>query len=288
MLRADKMKGARCMPKIHPTALVDASAELADDVEIGPFCVVDRDVKLGPGAVLREGVTIRRYTSLGEGNFVDAWTVLGGEPQDLKFHASTVSYLEIGDHNVFREHVTISRATAPGGKTIIGNHGYWMVGAHAGHEAVVGDYCILINGAKLAGHTRLGKRCVLSAGAVVHQYCRVGDGAMFQGNSATSQHVPPFVTCISVNNVVGLNMVGMRRWPGMTSEDRAQVKEAFHIFYRGGKGAADALREMDARTDWGAAAASFREFVREALTAEPPYARGLVGMWGRRTMRTAD
>jgi UDP-N-acetylglucosamine acyltransferase len=249
------------MPKIHPSAIVHPEAELADDVEVGAYALVEADVTIGPGCVLRPHAVVRRFTSLGCGNLVDSFAVLGGEPQDLKFEAKTRSFLRIGDGNVFREGVTISRATGEGNATVVGDRSYWMTAAHAGHNAVV--------------HTVIGRRVVISAHVGVHQFCWVGDGVMSQGNAAIAMHVPPFVVVSGLDSVVGLNIVGLRRWPGFGEEDRRQVKEAFSLVYRAKLPLREALARMDEHREWGTAAGSFREFVRRVLDAKPPYVRGL-------------
>ncbi len=199
------------MANIHPTAIVDERAQLVDDVRVGPGCVIEADVKIGAGTVLRESVVIRRYTTLGSHNLVDAFCVLGGEPQDLKFDPNTVSYLRIGEGNVFREHVTISRATGEGNVTLVGNKTYWMAGAHAGHNATVEDEAILVNGSALAGHSTLEHKAILSAHVVVHQFTWVGTMVMSQGNCPVSMHVPPYVLIAGVSRVIGLNSIGLRR-----------------------------------------------------------------------------
>ncbi|MHC4983945.1 MAG: acyl-ACP--UDP-N-acetylglucosamine O-acyltransferase, partial [Planctomycetota bacterium] len=139
------------MPKVHPTAIVHDDAKLADDVEVGPHCVIESDVEIATGCRLREHVIVRRYTTVGMRNLIDAFCVLGGEPQDLKFDPATVSYLRIGDDNVFREGVTISRATGEGNVTVVGNKTYWMALTHAGHNTIIEDEAILINGAAVGG-----------------------------------------------------------------------------------------------------------------------------------------
>jgi UDP-N-acetylglucosamine acyltransferase len=266
------------MPKIHPTAIVHGEAELADDVEIGPFCVVERDVALGAGTVVRSHAIIRRYTTLGEGNLVDSFCSLGGWPQDLKFTPDTESYLHIGDHNVFRENVTISRATTPGGETRIGSKTYWMAGSHAGHDTVVEDEVVLASGVMLAGHATVQRAAVLAGGACVHQFCWVGERVMLQGLSGAAMHTPPYTIATEISRIAGLNVVGLRRAPDVSDEDRAQVKEAFRIFYRKGLSAADALAEMDAHDEWGPPAGKFRTFIHDALDAEKPFNRGVAGL----------
>jgi len=263
------------MPKIHSTAIVHPTAVFSDDIEIGAYSIVEADVVIGPGTVLRDHAILRRYTTIGQNNIVDSHAVLGGVPQDLKFNPQTVSYLRVGDNNVFREGVTISRATGEGEATVVGNRTYWMTAAHAGHNATIEDDAILVNGAALAGHTVLGRGAILSAHVVVHQFCWVGERAMGQGNSATSMHIPPFALFAGANKIVSLNVVGMRRSEEITKEDRRQVQEAFDLIYRSSLTVSDALRAMDERTEWGWAAARIRDFVRRVILARPPYNRGL-------------
>ncbi len=237
------------MPKIHPTAIVHPTAVLFDGVEIGAYGVVETDVVIGPGTVLREHAILRRYTTIGRNNIVDSYAVLGGLPQDVKFNPSTTSHLRVGDDNVFREGVTISRATGEGEATIVGNRTYWMTAAHAGHNAVIEDDAILVNGSALAGHTVLGRGAILSAHVVVHQFCWVGEGAMSQGNSATSMHIAPFTLFAGVNQVVSLNVVGIRRSREVTDQERRQIREAFDLTYRNSLNLSDALRAMNERTE---------------------------------------
>ncbi|MHC4986251.1 MAG: acyl-ACP--UDP-N-acetylglucosamine O-acyltransferase [Planctomycetota bacterium] len=247
------------MANIHPTAIVDPSAQLGDDVEIGPYCIVEADTAVGASTVLRPHSIIRRHTTLGDGNFVDSFVVLGGWPQDTKFDPDQVSYLRIGDRNMFREGVTISRATGEGLATTVGSGTMWMNNSHAA--------------------------CVLGGEAMIHQFTWVGERVMFQGHAAIGMHAPPFVMLAMDNQVVALNIVGMKRAPDLTDADRKQIKEAFRITYRSNLKPVDALAEMDTRTDWDAAAGRFREFVRKALAAEPPYQRGLVPMLSRTAAR---
>ena len=263
------------MPKVHPTAIVHPTAVLLEDIEIGAYSIVEADVVIGPGTVLRDHAILRRYTTMGRNNMVDSFAVLGGVPQDIKFAPSTVSYLRVGDNNVFREGVTISRATTEGEATLVGNRTYWMTAAHAGHNAVIEDDAILVNGSALAGYTILGRGAILSAHVVVHQFCWVGEGVMSQGNSATTMHIAPFTLFAGVSRVVSLNVIGMRRSKEMTQEDRRQVREAFDLTYRSNLSLSEALRTMDERKEWGWAATRFRDFVRRVISAQSPYNRGL-------------
>lgn len=263
------------MPTVHPTAIVDPTARLAEDVTIGPYCQVEGDVEIGPGTTLRSHAVIRRFTRLGAGNLVDPFCVLGGLPQDLGFDRGTETYLHIGDHNVFREAVTISRATQPGGATAVGSHTYWMANSHAGHDATIEDQAILVNNTAVAGHSTLHRRAILSGGTMSHQFTWIGELVITQGQTRISMHVPPYVMVAELNNVVGLNTVGLRRARDLTDEDRRQIREAFRTTYRRGKTPAKALADMDQWEDMTPAAAKFREFIRKVLAAEGRYRRGL-------------
>ncbi len=266
------------MPKIHPTAIVHPDAKIAEGVEIGPFCVVESDVEIGAGTVLSESVVIRKYTTLGKGNVVDANSVLGGLPQDLGFDPDSKTYVKIGDNNVFREGVTISRASGEGESTIVGNDTYWMVSAHAGHNSTIEDGVILANSAAIGGHATVGEKAFISSNTGVHQFCWVGELVMSQGNAGTSCHVPPFTMIARINRLVGLNLVGLKRADYISSEDRRQIKEAFRLTYRSGLTTTKALEQMDACKDWGAAAGRFRDFIRKVLEAEKPFKRPLIPM----------
>lgn len=264
------------MAKIHPTAVVDPSAVLADDVEVGPYCIIEADAEIGAGTVMRSHAVVRRYTHIGRNNLIDTYACLGGLPQDLNFDPDSVTFLRIGDNNVFREGVTLSRATGEGNATVVGSNTYWMAQSHGGHNVEVGDRVIMVNGSALGGYARIGYGSILSAHVVVHQFCWIGDLVMSQGNSAVSCHVPPYVIFgKGVNQIVGLNSVGLRRTEHIGAKDRRQLKEAFHITYRSGLPMRDALKKMDECTEWGKAAINFREFVRNVLNAPKPYHRPL-------------
>jgi UDP-N-acetylglucosamine acyltransferase len=273
------------MSIIHPNAQVHVSADIANDVEVGAFALIDQDVTVGSGSFIRPHAIIRRYTRMGSNNYVDSFAVLGSEPQDLKFDSNTVSYLEIGNDNTFREGVTISRATGDGEKTIVGNHTFWMSNSHAGHNAVINDHVIFVNGSLAAGHCTIGKGAILPANGAVHQFCWVGENAMFQGGSFVSMHVPPYVVCAGANNVIALNSIGLKRRSDITAHDRQQIKDAFRITYRSGYRLKEALDEMDQQLDWGKPATKFREFIRGVVEAKPPFNRGLCSHLSRSDQR---
>jgi UDP-N-acetylglucosamine acyltransferase len=266
------------MYKIHPTAVVHADAILGEDVEIGAYAVVEADTVIGAGTVIHPHAIVRSYTRMGEGNVVDSYAVLGGAPQDLSFDPRQETWLQIGNRNTFREGVTISRATKASGATVVGNDTYWMANAHAGHDATVESNAIITNNVMIAGHARIGRGAVLGGGVAVHQFCWVGERTMMQGHSGASMHIPPYCIVAEINNIAGLNRVGLRRAADVTETDAEEVKEAFRLLYRSGLTPQDALAEMDRFVGWGKPADRFRQFVRNALQAEGRYQRGVCGM----------
>jgi len=212
---------------------------------------------------------------MGKNNFVDASVSLGGLPQDLKFPHDCVTYVTIGDNNTFREFVTVNRATKEGTSTIVGNNTYWMTTSHAGHDCIIHDNVIMTAGTKAAGHCEIFDGVIMPANGALHQFVWVGKKVMFQGGSQASMHVPPYVLCAQDNNVINLNLVGLKRDASLSMEDIAQIHEAFNLTYRSHLTPTAALEAMDKCTDWGSAAGEFREFVRKVLNAKPPRAKGL-------------
>ena len=269
---------------IHPTAIVDESATIGDGVEIGAYAIIESDVSVGAGTIIRPHVVIRRYTTLGQENYVDSFSVLGGDPQDYAFDRKQISHLRIGDNNTFREGVTISRATGDGEATLVGNHTYWMANSHAGHNAMVKDRAILPNGALMAGYSELGEGALLGAGGGIHQFTWVGTMAMFQGGACATAHVPPYCIVADMNKVIALNRVGLKRAKDISDEDRRQIRQAFDWTYRSSYSPKKALAAMDQCSDWGEPAGEFREFVRRVIEAEGPYKRPLC----RRVPRLKD
>lgn len=200
------------MKKIAPTAIIEDGARIADNVEIGHFCVVGANVEIGEGSKLHNNVTILGNTSLGKDNVVFPGAVLGTQPQDLKY-AGEETQLIIGDGNLIREYAMFNPGTAGDlGKTIIGNKNLFMAYTHIAHDCVVGDRCILANGATLGGHIHVGNFVNIGGLTPVHQFVHIGDYAMIAGASALSQDIPPF--CMAEGNravIRGLNRHRLRQ-----------------------------------------------------------------------------
>lgn len=216
--------------RIHPTAVISPEAELADNVEVGAHVVIEGKVKIGPDCVIRHGAYLFGPLTMGRGNTVYTGAVLGERPQHLRYNDEPTS-LEIGDHNIFREFVTVHRGTTQAMKTVIGSHNFLMVNSHIGHDSVVGNRCILANGALVGGHCVLEDSVYLSGNAAIHQFVRVGRLALLSGCSISIKDIPPFIMQQGIDNVVGLNLVGMRR-AGMTPLQINGVRQAFRMLFR--------------------------------------------------------
>ncbi len=219
------------MADIHPQAIVSDEAELAADVRIGPFCVVEAGVRIGAGSVLRSHVVMCSGTVLGEHNQVFQFATLGDSPQDLKYKGEA-STLEIGDHNVIREGVTIHRGTASDrGVTRVGNHNLIMAYCHIAHDCVLGDHIIMANNASLAGHVNIGDYANLGGFTLVKQRCRIGPHVHSGKNSAIIHDVPAFLLVgRSPAQAADINHVGLRRH-NFSERTIKTLREAYKIFY---------------------------------------------------------
>lgn len=218
--------------RIHSTAVISPEAELAQDVVVGPFAVLQGRVQLGPGCVVHPHALLCGPLTLGRGNQIYAGAVLGERPQHLKYNDEDTS-VEIGEFNVFREHVTVHRGTTHSWKTRIGNHNYFMVNSHVAHDCQVGNRCILANGALLAGHCIVEDSVYLSGNSAVHQFVQVGRLSLLSGCSTTTKDLPPFIIQSGNNLVVGVNVVGMRR-AGLNGDQIQGVRDAYRILFREG------------------------------------------------------
>lgn len=219
------------MPRIHPTAVVDPAAKLADDVEVGPLSYVGPGVELAAGVVVANQVSITGFTRVGERTRVHPFAALGGDPQDKSF-AGERTRLEIGADNVIRESATLHVGTPRGGGcTRIGDDNLIMNGAHVAHDCQVGSHVIVASFVGLAGHVVVEDHAVLGAYTGVHQFARVGESVMTAANSMLSQDAPPFAMVAGDRaRIVGLNVVGVRR-RGLSDEAVRALKHAFHLLF---------------------------------------------------------
>lgn len=243
------------MPTIHPTASVSPDAELADDVSVGPFTVIEGPVKLAAGVKIGGHAWISGRTSIGEGSQIGWGAVIGADPQDLSFDPACDSGIRIGPRNTLREYVTIHRGSKSGADTVMGEGNFLMTGVHLAHDVRLGDGNILANNVLLGGHVSVGNKAFLGGAAGFHQFVNVGDLAMIQGLTAVSQDVPPYCTAYGINTLAGLNSVGLKR-AGFSPADRAAIKRAYQLVYLSSKRREDALQEA-AALEWPEAAAIF-------------------------------
>lgn len=254
---------------IHATAVISPEAELAPDVQVGPYAIIEGPVQVGPGCVIEGHACLTGPLCMGRENYVGHGAVLGKSPQHKGFRGEPTS-LHIGNCNVFREHVTVHRGTVEGGgQTTIGDRNYFMVGSHLGHDCRVGDGCTLVNGALVAGHVRLYDGCILSGHSAVQQRVRIGRLAMISGLGSSSKDVPPFVLQQGYNCVSGLNVIGLRR-SGFSSESINALRESFRVLYKEGRTLTAALSRIE--TDLGhiSEVGEFVAFIRESTIGISP------------------
>jgi UDP-N-acetylglucosamine acyltransferase len=228
---------------IHPTAIIDPSAQLGSDVHVGPYCIIGPGVALGAGCWLQHHVTLMGPAKIGARNRFWSYSAIGQQSQDLKYTGEP-THLEIGDDNNFREFCTVHRGTAVGGKTVIGNHNQFLAYSHIAHDCVVGSHVIFSNNGTLAGHVTVEDYVIVSGLSAVHQFCRLGQRSIVGGCSKVVQDVPPFTTVDgSPARARGLNLVGLRR-AGFSEDQIKTLHTAYRTLYRKGLNTSQALEEL--------------------------------------------
>jgi UDP-N-acetylglucosamine acyltransferase len=217
--------------RIHPTALVDASAEIGADVEIGPFAIVGENCRIGDGCVIAARATLERNVILGDGVKVGIGSVLGGDPQDLKFKGELTT-VEIGDGTTIREYTTINRGTTQSYKTTVGKGCFIMSYVHLAHDCHIGDGVILVNSVQLAGHVSVGDKAIIAGQSAAHQFVKIGQYSFVGGCSRISQDVPPFIKAVgNPIKLYGLNSVGLQR-NNFPEDVVRELKRAYRLFFR--------------------------------------------------------
>lgn len=217
---------------IHPKALIDPKAELADDVEVGAFTIIDAKVRIDAGTRIGPHAVLTGRTTVGKNNHIFQFTSIGEQPQDKKY-ANEDTELVIGDNNTIRELCTFSRGSAQGGGvTRIGNDNWIMACVHIAHDCILGDHIIMANNASLAGHVTIGDHAILSGYSLIHQFCTVGEHSFTSFASHVNQSIPPYVTVSGEKaRVKGINSEGLKR-RGFTTEQIKQVRRAYKALYR--------------------------------------------------------
>jgi UDP-N-acetylglucosamine acyltransferase len=250
---------------------VQGEADLAEDVRVGPGCVIDGTlgpVTVAPGTCLIGHVYLYGPVTIGENNTIYPFSCLGFTPQSINYDAARPGQgLVVGHHNTFREGTTLHRAMTDEGPTTIGDHNYFMSNTHAGHDVRVADHCILASGALLGGHVTVEERVTIGGNTSIHQHCRVGRGAMLSGSVAMTGDLAPFFMLTGINVVGSINVIGMRRMdlPPETVED---IRWVYKTLYRRGLPLSASLEALRERAD--------RPMVSEYIAFIEASSRGLL------------
>ncbi|HTW32560.1 MAG TPA: acyl-ACP--UDP-N-acetylglucosamine O-acyltransferase [Candidatus Sulfotelmatobacter sp.] len=238
--------------KVHPTAVIDPGAKIAESCEIGPYCVVGAGVELGERCRLISHVAVDGPTKIGLDNAFFPFCAIGMAPQDVTYKGEPTR-LEIGDHNEIRECVTISRGTVKGGGvTRVGSHLLIMAYTHIGHDCVIGDHAMLVNGATLAGHVTVEEWAVVGALCPVHQFVRIGAHSYIGGGTTITQDVLPFsmTSAARDTHAYGMNKVGLER-RGFSKERIAKIHHAYKILLASKMNTSQAMEKLKSEANRG-------------------------------------
>ncbi|MCP4836657.1 MAG: acyl-ACP--UDP-N-acetylglucosamine O-acyltransferase [Phycisphaera sp.] len=258
------------MSTIHPTAIVDPKVELADDVEVGPYCLLEGRIRIGAGTRLRGHCFLQGPLTIGEGNDIWPFASIGVAPQTRDFDPDTEGPgTVIGDHNVFREHSSVHRSIHETDPTRIGNGNLFMDSAHAGHDVVMGDRNVLANGSALGGHVILADDVIIGGNAAAHQFVRLGRGALMSGLAGTALDVMPWFVVTQLNVAGSFNIIGLRR-NGFSSEQIDTVRWVYRTFVRQGLSIVTATERLKER----AGDPLIDEYIEFVETAERPICTG--------------
>ena len=249
---------------IHPTAIIDPSAEIADNVTIGPYAIIQSDTVIGSGTTIGPYTTIDQYVTIGENCQIFQYASIGGAPQDLKFHGEK-TYLKIGRGTIIREFVTINRGTENGGGiTEVGEENYLMAYTHIAHDCKTGKQVILANNSTLAGHITIGDNVSVGGLVAIHQFVQIGDFAYIGGKSAVTKDIPPYVIAAGDRATLhGLNNVGLQRHR-FSKATLSQLKKAYRIFFRIGLTVKQASERVKAEVDMVPEVKKFMNFIIES------------------------
>lgn len=263
-------------PVIHETAIVDSKAVIGTNVKIGPYSIIGAGVTLCDDVEVMTHCHLEGNTTIGKRTQIYPCAVIGTPPQDKKHTIGDEVYLEIGEDNIFREHVMINPGTLEGGeKTVIGDRNLFMAYAHVAHDCVIGSDCIFANAATIAGHVTIDDRAIVGGLTGVHQFVRIGKFAMVGGCSRVSQDVVPFAMCSEAETrVCGINIVGLKR-AGFSKERMQNLKRAFKYLFFSGMIRSNALEQIESELEMNEDLVYLLDFVKSSE-------RGLMG--GKQTI----
>ena len=234
------------MSTIHPTAIIDPQAELAADVEVGPYAIIGPNVKIGAGTIVQANAYLSGHTTIGQKCHIFPFACVGMKSQDLKFQEGDITHVEIGDNTVLREFSTIHLGTKPGEVTKVGSDCLIMAYCHVAHGCVIGNHVIMSNLAALAGEVRVDDYAIIGGMTGVHQFCRIGTHSIIGGATKVRQDCPPYMITEQTTGevrVLGPNIVGLQR-RGFPPETRSALKEAHRLLYRENLNRSQALERI--------------------------------------------
>lgn len=262
---------------IHSTAVVHPGAELAGDVVVGPYCVVEDKVVIGEGTRLDAYAHVKAQTRIGKNNRIHSFACLGGEPQHLGWKGED-TYVEIGDNNVIREYVTIHRGTVHGlGYSKVGSNCMLMAYVHIAHDCELEDGVIMANASSLAGHVSVGRKAIISGMSGVHQFVRIGEFAFLGAMGGFNLDVPPYTLATGVRaKLHGLNLIGLKR-NGFGSQTVMALKNAYKMIWRSDMIRQDALEEVVNMMSDYPEVMRLVEFIKSSQRGVTPHAVGKIG-----------
>ena len=251
------------MRHIHRTAIVHPKAELSDNIEVGPYTLIDKDVRVGEGTRIGAFCLIEGRTTIGRNCQVFTSAVVGSQPQDLKYKGEKTS-LSIGDDNTIREFVTINPGTGTGGETRIGDGNLLMAYSHIAHDCIIGNKVIIANAGTLAGHVEIEDRAVIGGLVAIHQFTRIGTLSIIGGCSKVVQDVPPYSTCDGhPASLYGLNNIGLKR-ANMPKDAIVSLRRAFRLLFNSKLSTSHALKKIEEEVPQTREVAYLLRFVRES------------------------
>ena len=217
---------------IHKTAIVDKKAKILDNVEIGPYCIIGPEVEIGNNSVLHSHVNVVGNTKIGENNQIYPFSSIGTPPQDLKYKGEKNS-LVIGNNNKFREYVNINPGTGQGGGiTRIGDNNLFMVYCHVAHDCLISNNIVLANNVQVGGHVTIQNSAIVGGSCAIHQFSRIGESAMIGGMTGVLSDIIPFgLSMGNRNNLMGLNLIGLRR-SKVSNENIKKIQLAYDIIFK--------------------------------------------------------
>ena len=249
---------------IHQTAIIDAKARIAEDVEIGPYSIVGAEVEIGAGTIIGPHVVVMGPSKIGRDNRIFQFASVGEAPQDKKYQGEP-TWLLIGDRNVIREYVTLNRGTRDGnGETIIGNNNLFMAYSHVAHDCVVGDHTVFANAASLSGHVEVGDYAILGGFTSVHQFIEIGSKSFCGLGSVITQDIPPFSTAAGNRaRVIGINKEGLKR-QGFSPDLVRALHTSFRELLKSRGSKEDAFANLQALCDKYPEVEEFVDFVKNS------------------------